>query len=126
VVLDAAVRSWPPLMARCLRWVFPVWMPADDLDPARLRSERPKRRASESKTGSWTAATFVQAFIGPSPRTKDDIARAARDAGLSGREAQRMLRDAESSGLAHRWYFGSNVPVGYATVPQADSEEVQP
>ncbi len=25
VVVDAAVRSWPPIEPQCLRWSFPVW-----------------------------------------------------------------------------------------------------
>ncbi|MEM7630362.1 MAG: AAA family ATPase, partial [Planctomycetota bacterium] len=34
VVLDAAVRSWPPIEPTCLRWSFPVWNADRSLDPA--------------------------------------------------------------------------------------------
>ena len=37
VVLDAAVRSFPPIEPLTLRWEFPVWRPASDVDPARLK-----------------------------------------------------------------------------------------
>ncbi len=34
IVLDAAVRSWPPVQSRALRWTFPVWNPAGDIGPS--------------------------------------------------------------------------------------------
>ena len=43
-VLDAAARSWPPIAPTCLRWEFPIFTPAPDLDPAMLRPARPRRR----------------------------------------------------------------------------------
>ena len=63
VVLDAAVRSWPPVMPRCLRWTFPVWTPDDALDPAALRSERPRRRPkAEAKTETGRARLGRRTF----------------------------------------------------------------
>jgi len=41
VVLDAAVRSWPPVELRC---TFPVWTTDDTLDPADLLTARARRR----------------------------------------------------------------------------------
>ena len=43
VVVEAAVRSFAPMEPFCLRWNFPVWTPADDLDPKDLRQERPRK-----------------------------------------------------------------------------------
>lgn len=37
VVLEAAVRSWPPINPLCLRWDFPLWRLDSDLDPAALK-----------------------------------------------------------------------------------------
>lgn len=48
-VLDAAVRSWPPIEPRVLRWEFPVWTLADDLDPTDLKPERPPRRKAKAE-----------------------------------------------------------------------------
>lgn len=31
IVLDAAVRSWPPIMPRCLRFIFPTFQPAENV-----------------------------------------------------------------------------------------------
>lgn len=43
VVLDAVCRSWPPPKPRVLRWEWPTWTVADDLDPASLKPERQRR-----------------------------------------------------------------------------------
>ncbi len=51
VVVEAAVRSFAPMEPFCLRWNFPVWTPANDLDPKDLRQERP-RKAKGSATES--------------------------------------------------------------------------
>ena len=51
VVVEAAVRSFAPMTPFCMRWNFPVWTPADDLDPKDLRQERP-RKAKGSATES--------------------------------------------------------------------------
>jgi len=41
VVLEAAARSWPPVEPIALRWQWPLWKLADELDPKLLKSERP-------------------------------------------------------------------------------------
>lgn len=126
VVLDAAVRSWPPVQPRCLRWTFPVWTLDDTLDPADLRSERPRRKpkpqAAEVKASepTWDAERFAAAFVSQKPLKMLAIMQAAMDAGLSERKANRLLKQAEANGLVHRWRFGANHPVLFATVPQPD------
>jgi hypothetical protein len=99
VVLEAAVRSWPPVMPRCLRWAFPVWTLADDLDPTLLRSEKPKKREKPATTDAppdpeWTTERFVAACISDEPRTKAAILDAAKELGLSKRRADLFLQDA--------------------------------
>jgi hypothetical protein len=127
VVLDAAVRSWPPLLPRCLRWTFPVWTPDDALDPADLRPERPRRRkepkpiapAAPAKP-EWDAGRFVESFVGTTPATILALTQAAMDAGLSERKATKLLKQAEAQGLIHRWRFGATHPVQFATEPQPE------
>ena len=130
VVLDAAVRSWPPLLPRCLRWTFPVWTPDDALDPAALRPERPRRRPKAEPSPNepiataepvWDARRFVEAFVGPTPATILALTQAAMDAGLSERKATKLLKQAESQGLIHRWKFGATHPVQLATNPQPET-----
>jgi hypothetical protein len=130
VVLDAAVRSWPPLSPRCLRWTFPVWTPDDSLDPTALRPERPRRRLKAEPSANepiataepvWDARQFVEAFVGPTPATILALTQAAMDAGLSERKATKLLKQAESQGLIHRWKFGATHPVQLATIPQPET-----
>lgn len=124
-VLEAAVRTWAPVPPLCLRWQFPVWNPAPDLDPAALRPERPRRRQTkepEAPPKVWTAEDFVAAFIGAAPKPKASIFEAATAAGLSKKRAADLLQAAEGNSQIHRWTYGATVPVRFATIPQPDPE----
>lgn len=117
VVLEAAVRSWPPVEPLALRWTFPIWSPAVELDPTRLRVEKPKRRPSDAADvpRAEQVQEFVARFITAEPQTRSKILQAATTGGLSGRVSQRLLHTAEELGLIHRWSFGSHRPTCYAT-----------
>jgi hypothetical protein len=98
VVLDAAVRSWPPVTPFCLRWTFPVWNPADDLNPANLKRQRSPRQPGEKKE-EWTPESFVKAFIDDMPRERKAILEMAVSQGVLEYIADRMLRAAKKRGL---------------------------
>ncbi len=125
-VLDAAVRSWPPVLPRCLRWTFPVWEPADDLDPSRLRSDRPRKtRSKQDATPApepepWTVERFVAQFVASRPRAKQAVMESASMEGLSRRKANGLLNLAVEAGLVHRWTFAANQPHAFATEPQPE------
>ncbi|HPD17798.1 MAG TPA: AAA family ATPase [Planctomycetota bacterium] len=128
VVMEAAVRSWPPLPPRCLRWAWPVWMPADDLDPAALRKEGGKRSAKsgddEEKPPSYDAAGFTKRFLGQEPKSQARILEEAEAEGISSRRVKRLLDLAEEEGLAFRWTIGHRKTLVYATVgPSEDSPQ---
>ncbi|RMF73505.1 MAG: hypothetical protein D6738_08585 [Acidobacteria bacterium] len=130
VVLDAAVRSWPPITPVCLSWDFPVWHPAPDLDPSDLRTERSRKKketpakSSEPKPDPWTVERFVEVFISAEPASKAQIREASKEEpGLSWRRVADLLEIAESQGLIHRWRVGSAHRVLYATTPQPAAEE---
>ena len=103
VVLEAAVRSWPPVMPMCLRWAFPVWLPADDLDPTLLRSEHSKRARkvkanadeAEQPEPAWDAERFAATFVTDKPKTRNAILAEANAVGLSDWKAEQLLRLAE-------------------------------
>jgi len=126
VVLDAAVRSWPPLPPRCLRWAFPVWIPADDLDPADLRREggrkREKKEEKEDKPLRWAPASFAERFIGGEPKSLARILDEAEAEGLSSRRVKRLLELAEEEGLIFRWTVGPRKALAYATVEPPEAE----
>jgi hypothetical protein len=44
VVLEAALRSWPPVTGQCLRWNWPVWVNEPSLDSAALKNARGKAK----------------------------------------------------------------------------------
>jgi hypothetical protein len=128
-VLDAAVRSWPPVSPRCLRWTFPVWTPDDSLDPTLLRPERPRRRPKNEpekksrKTPSepeWDTARFAETFVSDDPVAKAVLVNQAHESGLSLRKAGSLIEQAEAEGLIYRWRFGANQQVKFATQPQPE------
>lgn len=124
VVLDAAVRSWPPLQPRCLRWTFPVWTPDDALDPTELRPEKPRRKPKAEPTPGepdkpvWDATSFAAAFVTDEPVVTPRVIERAKQAGVSENQAKKLLKLAEADGLIHRWKFGASQPVRFANKPQ--------
>jgi hypothetical protein len=126
-VLDAAARSWPPIQPMSLRWLFPLWSLAPDLDPTMLRSEKPKRAKPPpdrpAKASAWSIEQFVEAFISDQPATKAQIREAAKnESGLSLRRIADLLDIAESRGMIHRWRTGRAHRVLYATTRQPTDE----
>jgi len=109
VVLDAAVRSWPPIDPTCLRWDFPVWSVDDTLDPASLKNERPGKKKDASPKAdkptepSWGVERFVARFISAEPAGKAEIREDAKgEPGLSWRRVADLLDIAEGEGRIER------------------------
>jgi hypothetical protein len=131
VVIDAAVRSWPPIEPRVLRWTFPVWTPDDSLDATALRPERPRRKArTEEKARTerikWDVDSFVETFVAAEPKPRLLIVSEAVAAGISEHRATQLLKHAEALGQVHRWNVGLNLPVRFAVRPQPDPTEGKP
>jgi hypothetical protein len=132
VVLDAAVRSFAPIEPLCFRWQFPIWSPAPDLDPKKLRREKPravKAGAEEKATkAALTVENFVTQFLKAEPQTKDVITIAASlsDHKLSERRATMLLKAATDTGHVHVWK-SSNPADGhrFSTEPQPLTESVK-
>lgn len=125
VVLDAVVRSWQPVSPMCLRWDFPVFNPAMDLDPTMLRPERQRRSAARKeveppapKAPQWDTDMFVRDFLSGEGRQMDTIINMAVGCGMSQAAAKRLLGQAEDARKVFRWRYGGNKPVKFATVPQ--------
>ncbi|QOJ04312.1 MAG: bifunctional DNA primase/polymerase [Planctomycetia bacterium] len=120
VVLEAAVRSWPPVEPMALRWLFPLWKSAPDLDPAMLRSEKAKRAKPAEEVmpepPAWSVERFVEEFLSEQPATRSEIReRATGKPGLSWRRVSDFLDIAEHRGLIQRIKLpGQGGPVGFA------------
>jgi hypothetical protein len=113
VVMDAAVRSWEPVKPRCLRWAFPVWSPAHELDPADLRVGKPRKaKGAEERPPKgepdppWTARRFADTFGRPEPRPRAAVLEAARNCGLSDHKARTLLSAALGCELLFSWKEG--------------------
>ena len=116
VVLDAAVRSWPPIDPICLRWDFPIWTPDAMLDPTALRGDRSKKRKDDKPAEpEWDVERFIESFITTEPTTQAELREgAANEPGLSWRRISDLLQIAETRGLIERVKLpGRGGPVGY-------------
>lgn len=127
VVLDAAVRSWPPIEPVVLRWNFPLWSIDDGLDPANLKRATPRRERAAKRMelpatprpDPWTPERFVERFISERPRLRDEILlEAASEPNLSQANAKGLLRIAEQRKRVFRWVDGPHAPTRFATVEQ--------
>jgi len=49
VVLDAAVRSFPPVQPVVLEWCFPLWLPVTHMDPDKLKGQLTRKEEKEKK-----------------------------------------------------------------------------
>jgi hypothetical protein len=131
VVLDAAVRSWPPIDPACLRWDFPVWSVDNTLDPASLKNERPSKKKDASTKAdkpvepSWGVERFVAEFISNEPLSLAELRELVKPVkDLPMRRAEDLLSIAESRQLIERRKLpGRGGPVGFV-LPGSEPEGV--
>ena len=93
IVLDAAVRSFPPVAPMCLRWEFPLFDEAEEVDPTKLQGAKGATRVRMSPE------EFARAFGSIQPRAKRAILGAAEDAGMAQRAARNVFEQAIEGGL---------------------------
>jgi hypothetical protein len=123
-VMEAALRSWPPLTPVGVRWTYPVWTIDDTIDTGRLLREgrrRPKKEEPEQPAEPpvvWDVDSFVAAFLAADPRSEDAILVNTAGRDLSDRLAKRLLATAVESGKAHRWEFGNRQKARFSTIEQ--------
>jgi hypothetical protein len=91
IVLEAAGRSWPPIDPLVLRWAWPVWTLASDLDPANLKSDRP---TAQNKLETIKADILKSLIHFPNGATKTAVQ------GYTGRPAawERAMRELMDAG----------------------------
>jgi len=124
VVLDAGPRSWPPVEPVCLRFIWPIWTAAPELDPTALKPDRPRRRKTETATETEPAAPtdaaldFAGKYVGKEPATRATILDAALRGGINENRGKKLLAAAEGRKLVYRWKNGSTSPVQFANAEQ--------
>lgn len=120
-VMEAAVRSWPPLPPRCLRWAYPVWSLAPDLDPLDLAlpARRPRKPEPEAALEPRRdgAAEYVRDHV-TAPVSRVALEEAAYAARVPLAHVHRWLAVAMERGLIHPHEVGGRP--GYAPGPQPE------
>src|SRR5688500_9863595 len=122
-VMEAALRSFPPLSPFCLRKRFPTFEHDESADPTRLLRPNGRRRPKVEAVAMpaepvWDVKTFVARFLSADPKTDDQIYVETKGEGLSKATAKGLLSSAAASGAAFRWRFLSNQKQKFATIPQ--------
>jgi hypothetical protein len=121
-VLQSALRSFAPMPPIGLRWTYPTWGPAQDIDVTDLQRDKAKRIADKPEEPAeepWTPQRFTATFLAADPRTEATILSAADAADLSERKAKRLLNAAMDGGLAYRWtYANRKTPHRFAIIEQ--------
>jgi hypothetical protein len=106
VVLESAVRSWPPMPPKALLWKWPLFLPTDAVDTtALLGMEKP------NKPKAIELDDFVEQCIAMhDPCSKRSVCyEAGIRLGMSERKAEEMLEMAMERGLVSRIRAGSNM-----------------
>lgn len=92
-VLEAVVRSFAPVEPLALRWEFPLWVPALDLDPSLLRGRLTKQEERQTDKDREGCEAIVNRLAkGPTPR------RLLRDLGFSADRLDRLLGILQAAG----------------------------
>lgn len=62
-VLDASVRSWEPIAPYALRWEFPLWRRADDLDVENLKGRKTRHEDQKQEQDAKGMDDIFQALL---------------------------------------------------------------
>jgi hypothetical protein len=113
IVFDATIRSFAPIEPFCLRWNYPLWERAMDLDPEDLRTTRRRSRrvnshvSAKAKADPWTVDRFVDHFVTTTPKSKAtidvEVDAIVKTKELSGRHAVALFKAALDQGKIHEW-----------------------
>ena len=115
-VLDAALRSFPPVEPLALRWSFPIWHPVDGVDPRRLKraqSVQDMRRQAEREAG---IGKIIVALSGGKSGVRSEV---QGWTGLSRHMCERLLDQLQSEGrvVCEETEYHKNPAVKYALSP---------
>ena len=87
-VLNAVVRSWPPAPQLAIRWQYPAWTLAEDVDPRKLRKPQTARQLQQRADDEMGISKVIAALAGKTIATAREL-RAIT--GLSKDRLQRLL-----------------------------------
>ena len=93
VVLDAALRSFPPVEPLVLQWSYPLWRPAEGVDPKQLKGRLTAREHRQLVEDEASIGKIVGALCGGDSMTARDLRGAT---GMSRGRLERLLDQLES------------------------------
>jgi hypothetical protein len=121
VVVDAVVRSFPPMESFVIRSSKPGWALAPDLDPTLLRRapRRGKQPAAEKPAPvpvrAWTLEDFAAEIVGDARSIRDEVIARATLRGISKGHAESLLKRAVDAQKVHRYQDGPCKPYRFST-----------
>lgn len=87
VVVEAAVRSFKPVEPLAIRWEFPLWLPVNGIDTAKLKGRLSAKQQQQSAADKEDVSKLLTALV-DGPMTSRDIGKAT---GISRERRQRLL-----------------------------------
>jgi hypothetical protein len=123
VVVDAVVRSFPPMDSFAIRSTNPGWALAPDLDPTRLRKPARRGKPAEPETPArepiraWTPEDFASEIVGRERSIRDDVIARGVTRGLGKGQAESLLKRALVAGKVHRHRDGPTAPHRFSIDP---------
>lgn len=132
VVVDAVVRSFPPMDSFVIRSTKPGWALAPDLDPSQLRKPTRRGKAAGSAEAAapapepirqWTPEHFAADVVGRSRSIRDEVIARGVACGLGKSQAESLLKRALEAGLVHRHKDGPTAPHRFSIDPPDNLHE---
>ncbi|WP_425618778.1 AAA family ATPase [Anatilimnocola sp. NA78] len=121
-VVAAALRSFPKMEPFTVKFEWPVFFRAPELDPTLLAPDKPRKSKTPHPEAllepSWNAQQFASDFVTSQPQSQATIISAAVKAGLSERRAGALLKSATDSRLAFLWQGSDRRQKAFANRPQ--------
>jgi len=109
-----------------IRWQYPLWMLASNLDPADLKQpgSRRKREAVEQAPAPepWTVDRFVATFATAADQERGLIVAKARRAGLGLRQVEDLIKLGLADGKLYLWSRPKISTKYLSTIPQPIAE----
>ena len=125
VVVDAVVRSFPPMDSFAIRSTKPGWLLAPDLDPTRLRKPPRRGKPADAETPArepvraWTPDDFATEIVGRERFIRADVIARGVARGLGKGQAEALLKRAIDAGNVHRHRDGPTAPHRFSIDPPA-------
>jgi hypothetical protein len=120
VVVDAVVRSFPPMASFAIESTNPGWRRVGDVDISQLLKNAKRRKPPKptpEPVRTWTPAEFAAEVVGSEPSIKADVIARAQSQGLSKATAESLLERAEVSDLVFRTEDGPRGKHRFSTTP---------